>query len=477
MRSSGIYMSIRALPSPGGNGTLGQEAREFIDWLASAGFSVWHMPFTGPVNIGGEYLSLTCGDPMFIDMRTLNAEGLLSQPPENFVPHSPENAEAAHRGRHAALKLSFSESRVSLQCELEEFVRLRPEVANYAVFMAVRNYFGGRQWQEWNDLSIRYMEENALNHYRRILADDVDYFIYLQYLFYRQWKSLKAYANFKGVKLMCDMPLYAPVNSCDVWAHAELFQCDQNHLPLRVPACAPCEAFNDGELWQYPAYNWKALSNSAFAWFINRFKSMAEQFDIINLVSFNDYASCYSVKSHSPTARVGIHEKVPGRALFYNVKRQLPKTEFVAEIDENLTARGRRLLRFCGFAPARSLAPRRGKGDSELGFVNDAMEHSAIFSSTRQPAVLWWSKLSYETQQSISHCLPARSTINESLVEAALGSMADMATVSVWDAAAVVISDGSAVNAQIPKSTFTHALALDLRNMNEFFQRTATENQ
>ena len=475
MRSSGIYMSIGSLPSPGGNGTLGQEAREFIDWLVSAGFSVWHMPPVSPVSEDSGILSLSCGEPLFIDVRTLCREGLLSKADEDFVPNTPDNPRALRRCKYAALSLSYEENKTKLKNELAAFVREKPAVGEYALFMAVRSYFGKKPWTQWSDLSIRYIEENALNHYRRILSDEVDYYVYLEYLFDMQWKALKAYAASKGVRLMVDMPLYTPENSCDVWYHPELFQFDARHRLLRSAAAAPSPVYPDGELWHVPAYNWKACAAQEYAWWLGRFKNLAERFDIINLLNFNDYALGYTVKSGAPNARVGIHDKGPGLKLFYRVKKLLPDTLFAADTSANKSARARRLLRFTDFYAARSLTPVRGSGSGDLSFLNDTAEQSVIISSTAQSAETWWKAAGEEICFAAGSYLPARSHIGDSVTEAALGSMADLAIVSIWDIAGLENDSPAPDRSQLSKSVFSNAAALDLRSMNSFFQRTATE--
>jgi 4-alpha-glucanotransferase len=79
MRSSGILLHISSLPSPCGIGTLGEEARRFVDFLARAGCCTGRCCPSGQsaTAIHPSVLLILAGNPYFIDLPTLQAQGLL----------------------------------------------------------------------------------------------------------------------------------------------------------------------------------------------------------------------------------------------------------------------------------------------------------------------------------------------------------------------------------------------------------------
>ena len=82
-RSSGILMPVFSLPSPYGIGTLGQAARDFIDFLKAAGQSWWQILPVGPTGYGDspyQSFSAYAGNPYLIDLDLLRQDGLLTQP-------------------------------------------------------------------------------------------------------------------------------------------------------------------------------------------------------------------------------------------------------------------------------------------------------------------------------------------------------------------------------------------------------------
>ncbi len=68
MRTSGILMHISSLPSPYGIGTMGKEARKFVDFLDKSGQTYWQILPICPTSYGDSSISVIfklCGEPIF----------------------------------------------------------------------------------------------------------------------------------------------------------------------------------------------------------------------------------------------------------------------------------------------------------------------------------------------------------------------------------------------------------------------------
>lgn len=107
---------------------------------------------------------------------------------------------------------------------------------DYALFMALKRHFAMKPWMEWPE-EVRLRKAEALERYRTVLSEDVALFTYIQYLFYRQWAALRAYARERGVGIIGDLPIYVAMDSADVWASPESFSWMKKTCPLLWPAC------------------------------------------------------------------------------------------------------------------------------------------------------------------------------------------------------------------------------------------------
>ena len=73
---------------------------------------------------------------------------------------------------------------------------------------------------------------------------------FTQYLFLRQWKKLKDYANAKEIKIIGDLPIYVAEDSSDVWSNPRIFNLDENLYPITVAGCPPDGFTDTGQLWE-----------------------------------------------------------------------------------------------------------------------------------------------------------------------------------------------------------------------------------
>ncbi len=485
MRQSGVLLHITSLPTEGMFGTLGKEAYQFVDWLRKAGMSIWQVLPVGPTGYGESPYQSTCthaGSIYMIDLDTLKKEGLLTDDADLYSNAKELNFENAKARHLRALKKSFEESYARLKDEVSQFIDAHPSLNDYSLFMAVKDYFGGKMWTEWPDIAIRMREEKAIEHYGRILGDEVNFYKYTQYLFFKQWTSLKSYANKNGISIFGDIPIYVSEDSSDTWANPEIFQLDRDRRPVKVAGVPPDYFSEDGQLWGNPLYDWKKLKKTGYAWWINRLKTTLELYDMVRVDHFIGFANYYSIRAGAPNARVGKWEKAPGKHFFSNVKRKLPELNVIAEDLGVISKRVKRLLRFCGYPGMKVLSFGFDGGQDNPHFLANITENSICYTGTHDNDTLigWWNQLGEETKKYAKENLPERDTISDSMIEAALGSPARIAVIPMQD---ILKLDGSArMNTpgtvggsnwrwRMQKGALTDELAAKYRELNEFYER------
>ena len=334
-RGAGILMPISSLPSPYGIGTFGQSAREFADCLAAAGQKYWQVLPMGPTSYGDSpyaALSAFAGNPYFIDLNELRDEGLLTQEEIDGIDWGdhPDRVdyEMLYRTRFTLLRSAYIRSG---HRDTEKYTRFLADNAfwleDYALYMAVKNAFGGRPWTEWEE-DIRVRDPEAVREYQEKYAEDIDFWKFLQYKFFQQWRDLKTYISGKGIRVIGDIPLYVAMDSADVWCHPELFQLDRKTLVPTEVAGVPPDAFtSDGQLWGNPLYNWTLMAKDGFSWWQNRMQANAALYDFIRIDHFIGIVQYYAIPYGEKTARNGRWRKGPGARLIAAVKRALNGTE------------------------------------------------------------------------------------------------------------------------------------------------------
>lgn len=259
-RSAGILLHVTSLPSPYGIGTLGKEAYAFVDFLKKAGQTWWQVLPIGPTGYGDspyQPFSAFAGNPYLIDLELLCEEGLLKKEElagVNFGA-SPRHVDYGkqYENRYPLLRKAFARAP---RAELMIFAAQQPRIADYALFMALKDHFDGAPYYLW-EKPIRLRQPAAMEKYRRALADDILFYVFLQYKFFEQFRALKEYANENDVKLIGDVPIYLPADCADVWAEPELFMLDKDLLPVEVAGVPPDYFSEEGQLWGNPLYDWQ----------------------------------------------------------------------------------------------------------------------------------------------------------------------------------------------------------------------------
>ncbi len=335
MRESGILMHITSLPGPYGIGTMGKHAYAFVDFLQKAGQCYWQILPLNPTGYGDspyQAFSSHAGNPYLIDLDTLVGEGLVKRQEIDCFGWSIREDRVdfglQYRSRLQVLSKAFE--RFVPDREYERFLEEnRHWLEDYGMFAALKQTLGGT-WRSWpRELMLH--EPQAMKDMHKLMAQQVQFQYFLQFTFFRQWKALRSYAHEKGVRIIGDVPIYVPLDSAEVWAEPELFQLDENRRPTAVAGCPPDGFSATGQLWGNPLYNWQAMKNSGYNWWIRRLKSARNMYDVIRIDHFRGFESYWAIPAGDPDACNGQWCPGPGMDFIRTVQQALPELSCIAE--------------------------------------------------------------------------------------------------------------------------------------------------
>lgn len=404
-RAAGILLSITSLPSKYGIGCFSKEAYDFVDWLKEAGQSYWQILPVGPTSYGDspyQSFSTFAGNPYFIDLEALIEEGVLTKAECDAVDFGNKaddiDYKKMYEGRYLLLRKAYERSNISKNGEYQRFLAdNRWWLADYALFMAVKDRFGGVPWTEWAE-DIRLRWKNALEYYQRELYFDIEFQQYMQFVFYKQWMALKGYANRNGIKIIGDIPIYVAFDSADAWAHPELFQLDKNNLPTAVAGCPPDGFSPTGQLWGNPLYRWDYHKNTGYKWWISRMEYCFRLYDVVRIDHFRGFDEYYSIPYGDETAKNGHWEKGPGIDLFRSIQQAIGQREVIAEDLGFMTDSVRKLVWESGFPNMKVLEFAFDERDSTS--ANDYLPHnyrenSVAYTGTHDNETIagWWKSI------------------------------------------------------------------------------------
>ncbi len=375
MRSSGILMHITSLPGSQGVGSMGKEAFRFVDFLHAAGQSRWQILPLTPTGYGDspyQSCSTFAGNPYLIDLDTLVEEGLLKAEEVSAVTWSykEDKVDFGTQYNNKFRVLRTACGRFSGGADFERFCRENGSwLPDFALFMALKEKTG-RSWYDW-DHDLKFREPNAIWQARQELKEEIFFQSFVQYMFYRQWNTLRDYAAKKGISIIGDVPIYVPYDSVEVWSSPELFQLDEQLRPVSVAGCPPDAFTADGQLWGNPLYRWEEMAKDGYSWWIRRLSGAAEWYDCIRFDHFRGFEAFWSVPYGDKTARGGQWIKGPGMDFISAIKKALPQVSLIAEDLGFLTQEVLDLRDESGFP-----------GMKVLGFAFDSREPSDYLPHT-----------------------------------------------------------------------------------------------
>lgn len=353
MRAGGILMHISSLPNSYGIGKLGKEAYEFADFLKKAGQRYWQILPISPTSYGDspyQSFSIYAGNPYFIDLEALEAEGLL-KPGEYKNVDFGKDAESVDFGllyKTVFKVLKKAYKRFEPDFDFKRFESNNKWLDNYALFMALKDAHGGKAWEQW-EAPIRGFEKKAIAEAREKYKSDIGFYKFLQYTYFKQWYKLKEYVNSLGIKIIGDIPIYVAYDSADVWADPKYFLLDKDKKPIDVAGCPPDAFAAKGQLWGNPLYRWDVMKKENYRWWISRIKAASEIYDVVRIDHFRGFESYYSIPYGRDDAVIGEWRKGPDVELFREIKKQLGRLDIIAEDLGFLTPKVNKMLRLCGY--------------------------------------------------------------------------------------------------------------------------------
>ena len=448
-RTAGILLPITSLPGKYGIGCFSKEAYRFVDFLQGAGQTCWQILPIHPTSYGDspyQSFSTFAGNPYFIDLEALIEEGVLTQEECDSVDFGEKetdiNYEAQYHHRYPLLRKAYERSDISKNAEYQQFVAENAWwLSDYALFMALKQYFGGQCWYEWpKDIRLRY--GYSMDHYRRELYFDIEFQMYLQFKFFQQYWKLKQYANEKNIGIIGDIPIYVAMDSADTWAHPELFQLDENNVPYAVAGCPPDGFSATGQLWGNPLYRWEYHRKTGYQWWLSRLWYVFRLYDVTRIDHFRGFDEYFSIPYGADSAVDGHWEKGPGIDLFRCVEQNLGWHEVIAEDLGYVTDSVRQLVKDSGFPGMKVLEFAFDSRDS--GSANDYLPHnypenSVVYTGTHDNETLngWFKSITKEEQQMARDYLCDQRTpqklLHQSFIALAMRSAARMCIIPLQD--------------------------------------------
>lgn len=338
-RASGVLLHPTSLPSLYGIGEIGEEARQFIDFLKKGGFKLWQFLPLNPVGFGEspyQSFSAFAGNPLLISLESLRSDGLLSKKDLKGAPSFPEDKvdyPACQEFKNKILHQAFVKfgAKGLKSVAFREFKEKNAFwLADYALFMALKERFQNLPWNHW-DKSLALRDPQALKIWEGKLAEEVNYHQFLQYIFFSQWGELKKYAAKKGIKLIGDLPLYISYDSSDAWVYSQLFTLDERGNPLKVGGVPPDYFSSTGQNWGNPLYKWEEMAQDDYLWWRQRITVLLELVDVIRIDHFRGFEAYWEIPATEKTAIKGRWVKGPGEKFFSTIIKYLGDLPLMAE--------------------------------------------------------------------------------------------------------------------------------------------------
>ncbi len=406
MRTSGILLHITSLPGASGVGTLA-EADRFIQFLRASKQRYWQiLPITPTDFVNSPYASPSAfaGNTLVIDADELCREGLVSEETLSDSKHARGN-DYGYAIYHKEKILREAYAAFIKHNPPDDYEEFREHndfwLSDYALFCALKKHFGGKSWLEWEDEDVRMRKAEALERYSTMLSDEIDYVIFCQYIFYKQWKQFRAKLHTAGIKLIGDIPIYVAYDSADVWSHPELFDLTSDRRPNWVAGVPPDYFSEDGQLWGNPLYDWDAMKKDKFQWWTARVGKCAELMDVLRIDHFRAFDSYYAIKYGEPTARKGHWRKGIGYEFLKHIHDSFPSLEIIAEDLGDIPKSVLELRDKCGLAGMKIVQFGCDGNPNNPFLPANFNEHCVAYLGTHDndTTVGWWQSLEPQQRQ------------------------------------------------------------------------------
>ncbi|MBL0226397.1 MAG: 4-alpha-glucanotransferase [Geobacteraceae bacterium] len=442
-RSCGVLLHPTSLPGDEGIGTLGDNARLFIDLLAGMGMSWWQVLPLNPAACGNSpysAFSAFAGNPLMIDLETLAREGDLPLQKHtgdvavdrvDFGSLIPEK----FKSLNCAAVNFFASGRTSRMEEFWHFCDTTPWLHNYALFMSLKQRYKGKSWHQW-PVSAALLDAVSFEKASVELGPEIGFQKYLQWQFSRQWGHLRAYAAAQGISIIGDIPIFVAYDSADVWANRNIFLLDGRGRPTAMAGVPPDYFSNTGQLWGNPLYDWEALARQGYSWWVERFRYLFSQFDCIRVDHFRGFEAAWHVPAGHKTAAHGTWNPGPGRHFFDSLISALGPLPIIAEDLGVITPDVEALRDSYGFPGMKILQFAFGSGPQNGYLPHNYIKHCVAYTGTHDndTSAGWYAGLPVREQGEVLEYLGSSGAAPvEDLIRSALSSVADTVVIPFQD--------------------------------------------
>ena len=471
MRLSGVLLPVSALPSDYGVGDFGKEAYKFIDISCEMGFKIWQILPLNPLGYGNspyQPYSSFAGDDIYISPRLLSEDGLLDKDIEKIKISDKIDYENVRRFKGKLLKKAYKKFKEKKLYEKEDYKKfLNFEfVYNYAVFLTLKKQNNMQSWNTWPKDMKNWIKDKKLDLTK--YEDDINYEIFVQYIFYTQWMNIKKYANKKGIKIMGDIPIYVGLDSLDVWENQKAFLLNRTGSPKFIAGVPPDYFSKTGQRWGNPIYDWDYIKEHNYDFWINRISYNAQLYDIIRIDHFRGFDTYWKINAKNKTAMKGEWVEAPGHELFTLISKKFKNLEIVAEdlgdlrkevikLRDDFNLKGMKIIQFTfdpnetnnDFEDRKNMIIYTGTHDNQtvMGFYNDKDEN------TKYEIKEYFKKHNYDTKD-----------IHKGFLQMCMESIADYAIVPVQDI--IGLDDKSRLNT--PGTLGEHNWSFKLKDFDEY---------
>ena len=446
MRTCGILLPVSSLPSPYGIGCFSKAAYDFVDCLKQAGQTYWQILPLGPTGFGDspyQSFSAFAGNPYFIDLDALAAEGLLQKEEYECTDFGSDARRVdyarIYEERFPILRKAFLRADLVNDRKFNKFCEEQSSwLEDYSLYMAVKRHFGGKSWNEWDE-GIRLRKPEAVRHYKEICQEEMQFYRFLQYQFMKQWKRLKDYANSQGIRIIGDIPIYVAFDGADSWASPELFQFDENRQPVKVAGCPPDAFSADGQLWGNPLYDWDYHERTGYAWWIRRMEHCFCLYDVVRVDHFRGFDEYYAIPYGDKTAASGCWQQGPGMKLFRALQSYFGTVPIIAEDLGYLTDSVMKLVEDTGYPGMKVMEfafDSREAGDyMPYNYTHNCVVYTGTHDN--QTLAAWYDELTEDDRKLAADYLNLQGQSREDIVWAfirlTMGSVADTAVIPMQD--------------------------------------------